>query len=185
MNGFVLTALAVVALSGFCEALFHTVAGVTALSTSATAAQITAANSANAAALASANSALALSGGIILIKGLAIGALALHAISQRNRGKREAVTVGAGIIPSDGAFAILSQSEPEACYRRLICDLAAGAVQDDFKVLGLFDNEVEIQSPKFEFTTAAKLGKSVKSQQICELRYSCPLTGEQIQNFFY
>ena len=67
----------------------------------------------------------------------------------------------------------------------MICDLAAGAVQDDFKVLGLFDNEVEIQSPKFEFNTAAKLGKSVKSQQICELRYSCPLTGEQIQNFFY
>ena len=80
-------------------------------------------------------------------------------------------------------FAFLAQSEPQACYRRLICDLATGQLpkSDNDIIVKLFDGtKANVTSPKFDFDTAAEVGKSVKNVQACEIRYSCPLTGEQI-----
>ena len=87
---------------------------------------------------------------------------------------------------SDAAFGVLANTEPAQCYRRLICDLATGAMpkSENDVIVSLFNRDASIESPKFEFVTAAKLGKQVKNVQVCELRYSCPLTGEQIQNLF-
>ena len=87
---------------------------------------------------------------------------------------------------SDAAFGVLANTEPAQCYRRLICDLATGAMpkSENDVIVSLFNRDASIESPKFEFVTAAKLGKQVKNVQLCELRYSCPLTGEQIQNLF-
>ena len=48
-------------------------------------------------------------------------------------------------------------------------------------IVKLFDGKkAPVTSPKFDFDTAAEVGKALKSVQQCELRYSCPLDGEQI-----
>merc|ERR1711935_735106 len=66
-----------------------------------------------------AGTALALSGGLVVLKVLALGALAVAARSKREaEGENDT---------SDSAFALLAQQEPAQCYRRLICDLATGA----------------------------------------------------------
>jgi hypothetical protein len=115
---------------------------------------------------------LALLGGVALLKGLVLGA----ALSRR--GKRSAEE------DQDAAFAVLAAAEPAQCYRRLICDLSAGVIPDNDKIAQLFNGEVSVVSPKFEYVTAAKVGKLVKSAQICEVRYSCPLNTQEIQKLF-
>jgi len=114
---------------------------------------------------------LALGAGIIL-KGLVIGA-------ALRRGKRSAEADN-----EDAAFEVLNFSEPAQCYRRLICDMAAGAVPDQDKILSLFNNEVSPVSPKFEYVNAAKVGKMVKNASLCEIRYSCPLSSQEIAKLF-
>merc|ERR1712194_329521 len=69
---------------------------------------------------------LGLLGGVVLLKGLLLGAVVAR------RGKRSAES------DQDAAFAVLSNSEPAQCYRRLICDMAAGAIPDQDKILSLF-----------------------------------------------
>ena len=120
-----------------------------------------------------------LTGGVLLLKGLALGGLALAA-SQRHR--RAALAVE----EQDAAFALLAANEPAQCYRRLICDLATGGLEksENDVIVNLFNKDASIESAKFEFVTAAKIGKKHKSIQTCELRYSCPLSGEQIQSLF-
>merc|ERR1739848_775007 len=61
---------------------------------------------------------------------------------------------------------ILTNSEPAQCYKRLICDLSAGAIQDKDQIVTLFNGDVSPISPKFEFATAARVGKIVKSAQV-------------------
>lgn len=115
--------------------------------------------------------------GLLAIKGIAIGALALA--SSRRRGRRSA-------DEDEAQFAVIAASEPEQCYRRLICDLATGnfANSENNVIVSLFDKEVGIESQKYEFFTAAKLGKLVKDVKTCELRYSCQLTGAQLDKLF-
>ena len=113
---------------------------------------------------------LALLGGVAILKGLLLATL------LRGRGKRSTHTDN-----QDAVFAILAAQEPEQCYRRLICDLSAGAIPDNDKLITLFNGVVSPVSAKFEFTTAAKVGKMVKSAQACEVRYSCPLSTNEIQ----
>ena len=115
---------------------------------------------------------LGLLGGVVLLKGLLLGAVAAR------RGKRSAESDQAA------AFAVLTNSEPAQCYRRLICDMAAGAIPDQDKILSLFDKEVSPVSPKFEYVTAAKVGKIVKKSGLCELRYTCPLNTQEIAKLF-
>jgi len=120
--------------------------------------------------------ALALTGGLVLLKGLALAAI----VASRSR--RAAVAVD----ETDAAFSVLAAQEPAQCYRRLICDLATGSFEksENDVIVNLFNKDTSIDSAKFEFATAAKLGKQLKSVQKCELRYSCPLSGEQIQKLF-
>ena len=116
---------------------------------------------------------LALLGGVAILKGALLGAVAAR------RGKRSAVEQ-----EEEGVYAILAAQEPAQCYRRLICDLSAGAIPDNDKLVTLFNGEVSPVSAKFEFATAAKVGKMVKSAQACEVRYSCPLNTNEIQKLF-
>lgn len=115
---------------------------------------------------------LGLLGGVVLLKGLLLGAVAAR------RGKRSAES------DQDAAFAVLTNSEPAQCYRRLICDMAAGAIPDQDKILSLFNSEVSPVSPKFEYVTAAKVGKIVKNSGLCEVRYTCPLNTQEIAKLF-
>ena len=184
MNAYVIAALACLSLIQ-AEPLFwpaapaFTAAGALTTGSTVTAANvasITAANTSGAAAAASAASAVAalnLVGGVVILKGLVIGGLLL-AEHARSRGRRSAES-------NDAAFTVLLNAEPAQCYRRLVCDLAAGAVPDNNRILSLFGDEaISPVSPKFEFVTAAKVGKLVKSAATCELRYSCPLSTVEI-----
>ena len=157
MNPMFVAALALVAVSSVADATIV-------LATTATAGAVT---------LSSASVAsLGLLGGVVLLKGLLLGAVAAR------RGKRSAES------DQDAAFAVLTNSEPAQCYRRLICDMAAGAIPDQDKILSLFAKEVSPGSPKFEYVTAAKVGKIVKKSGLCELRYTCPLNTQEIAKLF-
>ena len=114
---------------------------------------------------------LAVLGGVAILKGILLARLL--------RSKRST-----HIDNEDAVFTILAAQEPAQCYRRLICDLSAGAIPDTDKLMTLFNGEVSPVSAKFEFSTAAKVGKMVKSAQACEVRYSCPLNTNEIQKLF-
>merc|ERR1712018_284013 len=185
MNAYIISALALVAAVG-AEPLFFAApaafaaAAIPAGADASTIAAITAANTAGANGVATAAAAVASAnvlGGVILLKGLAVGALALAAAS--NRGKRAA-------DDNDAAFIVLANAEPAQCYHRLICDLATGAMpkSENDIILNLFNKDVSAESPKFGFNAAAKLGKKVKSTQVCEIRFSCPLSSSDIQKLF-
>jgi hypothetical protein len=171
MNGFVIASRALVAAANFAEAtlIFGTVAatGTTVAGTTLSLGTLTGGGA----------TALALGGGVLLIKALAIGALAIAA----SRRSRRSV-----LDDQDAAFAVISGTEPAQCYRRLICDLATGTMpqSENDIIVSLFDKESSIDSHKFEYSVAAKLGKQIKSVQMCEVRYSCPLTGSDIQKLF-
>jgi len=125
--------------------------------------------------------ATALAGGALVLK--AVGALALSTAAAANtRGKRSATEE----IETERTFAFIAESEPAACYRRLICDLATGSLpaSDNDVILASFDEEVPATSTKFEYAIAAQVGKLLKNVEACELRYSCPLTGPQITKLF-
>ena len=114
---------------------------------------------------------LAVLGGVAILKGILLARLL--------RSKRST-----HIDNEDAVFTILAAQEPAQCYRRLICDLSAGAIPDTDKLMILFNGEVSPVSTKFEFATAAKVGKMVKSAHACEVRYSCPLSTNEIQKLF-
>merc|ERR1719205_120169 len=126
--------------------------------------------------------ALGLLGGLVIIKGLILGAALL---SSRGRGGRGGHRGKRSLADDndEAAFAVLATAEPAQCFRRMICDLAAGAITDNDNIISLFNNEIEVdvQSPKYDFATAAKVGKLVKDAKHCELRYSCPLSTTDIQ----
>merc|ERR1712141_614705 len=156
------TTATAVALMAFAAAADATFVFTTAAATAGTATTISSASAAS----------LGLLGGIVLLKGLVLGA----AILSSRRGKRS--------TENDYAFIALNNAEPAQCYKRLICDLATGAIPDSDNILSLFNEETEVTSPKFEYTTAAKLGKAVKNAQVCEVRYSCPLNNQEIAKIF-
>ena len=84
----------------------------------------------------------------------------------------------------DLELAVLSQIEPEQCFRRLVCDLATGRMppsQNDL-IASLFDDVegIDVTSALFEYTVATKLGRVTKDITSCELRYRCPFSGTQI-----
>jgi len=117
----------------------------------------------------------AIAGGAITLK-----ALGLLLGSGATRGKRSAEE-------QDGlTFAFIAQSEPQACYRRLICDLATGQLpkSENDVIVKLFDGKkADVTSAKFDFDTAAEVGKALKNVDACEIRYSCPFKGDQIIKF--
>merc|ERR1711902_269476 len=94
----------------------------------------------------------AIAGGAITLKALGL-LLSSSGRSKRSTDEQDGLT-----------FAFIAQSEPQACYRRLICDLATGQVPK---------SENDVISAKFDFDTAAEVGKALKNVDACEIRYSC------------
>ena len=111
-------------------------------------------------------------------------AAAVTAFLASRRGRREAndnVTIN-----EDETILLAGQIEPDQCYRRLICDLATGAIPSanaELMTEYFGANEVAPSSPKFELSVAAKLGKQLRNVQMCELRYSCPISGAELAKF--
>ena len=83
---------------------------------------------------------------------------------------------------TDLAIAAIMSNEPQQCYRRLVCDLAAG--NSDNVILSLFKKPVDVSSARFDLATAAQIGKEVKNTQFCEYRFSCPLSAQQLSKIF-
>ena len=164
MNPMILATTAILAMSSIAEAtLIVSTSGalVTGLTVGTT--TITASTAAT----------LGLLGGVAILKGLVLGA-AVAGAGKGSKHRRSAED------NQDAAFAVLNNAEPAQCYRRLICDMAAGAIPDQDKILSLFNTEVSPDSPKFKYVTAAKVGKSVKDASLCEVQYSCPLNNAEI-----
>merc|ERR1712141_187283 len=118
---------------------------------------------------------MGLGAGLVGLKVLAVASV----LGNANRGKRST-------DESDLAFIPIAVSEPEACYKRFICDLATGSLpqSENDVIISLFNKPVSADSPKFAFSQAATLGKVSKQVQSCEVRYSCQLTGQQIAKLF-
>merc|ERR1712223_25382 len=179
MNKFIVIALALASVEAtplfFAAPAAFSPLAISSTLTTAEAAALAASNVAGAEAVATATSAIAATNllvGVGLLKAVVIGGLALHHAS-RNRGKRS--------VEENETFAILAGAPNAQCTQRLICDLAAGAIEDKDNLLSLFNEEASPVSHKFEFTSAAKVGKIVKKAQLCEIRYSCPLSTLEIQ----
>merc|ERR1711994_1103171 len=120
----------------------------------------------------------AAAGTAVTISAASATSLALLGAAVARRGKRSAES------SDDAAFTILTNSEPAQCYRRLVCDMAAGAIPDEGKILSLFNKDVSPVSPKFDYVSAAKVGKLVKNAALCEVRYTCPLSTQEIAKLF-
>merc|ERR1712150_100002 len=120
---------------------------------------------------------MGLLGGVAILKGLVLGSLLAR--GSKGHGNRSAEESS-----DDAAFAVLNNAEPAQCYRRLICDMAAGAIPDQDKILSLFNTEVSPVSAKFDYVSAAKVGKLVKNAALCKVRYSCPLSTQEIAKLF-
>jgi len=125
-----------------------------------------------------AGAALAVGGGIAL-KAIALTALGADIGLRR---KRFAVEDPVTEESTDLAIAAIMSNEPQQCYRRLVCDLAAG--NSDNVILSLFKKPVDVSSARFDLATAAQIGKEVKNTQFCEYRFSCPLSAQQLAKIF-
>merc|ERR1712223_1635948 len=117
----------------------------------------------------------AIAGGALVLK--AVGALTGSSLPGLPLKKRSADEQSQ---QDELTFAFLAQSEPQACYRRLICDLATGQLpqSENDIIVKLFDGKkADVTSPRFDFDTAAEVGKALKNVDACEIRYSCPFKG--------
>lgn len=121
-------------------------------------------------------SGLLVGAGILGLKALAVSSV----LANRSRRKRSADE------QSDLAFLPIAATEPAACYKRFICDLATGTMpkSENDVILALFNKPTSAASPKFAFAEAATLGKISRQVRTCEVRYSCPLSGAQISKPF-
>merc|ERR1711981_1526736 len=94
-------------------------------------------------------SGLLLGAGILGLKAIAISSV------LASRSKRSADE------ESDLALVPIAATEPAACVKRFICDLATGTQpkSENDVILALFNRPTSADSPKFAFAEAAALGK--------------------------
>ena len=103
------------------------------------------------------------------------------------RGKRSAEV---GSLSVDSSFSIISQLEPAQCYRRLVCDVATGKLPNDEVnevILAPLAGKVadaNVAAQSFDYLVAAENGRNFGDIAQCELRYHCPLTGDQLRELF-
>merc|ERR1711988_1032608 len=98
------------------------------------------------------------------------------------------VTVGTGALAAGallGGVAILKGLLIGSLLARGGGHKKRSAEQDNEDgVFLVFNNEVAVTSPKFDYFSAAKVGKLVKNAGACEVRYSCPLSTAEISKIF-
>lgn len=108
--------------------------------------------------------------------------------------KREAESFfGGSQVNNEGnlisaGFAVMRRSDPNDCFRRIICDISTG--EDEFSKLNpilnfVSDDEeqyVPNQLKKFgkQLKIARKVGEAGKNIELCEEIFQCPFTGEKM-----
>merc|ERR1711945_15900 len=124
--------------------------------------------------------------------GLAAGVLVGRSLStssssrSRSRGRRE---VGENMLVVDQTLEMLSEVEPEECYKRVLCAVETGGYKhDEFEsILVLLRNQYERESltrASSKFLEAARYGKITGEIAKCENRYQCSLDLQTIQSVF-
>merc|ERR1712061_880601 len=122
--------------------------------------------------------------GVGLVKAVALGAVIGGAVlASASRSRREAVENVNLAKENDAIFNIVQDSEPHECVQKLICDIATGLMppSENDIILSLFEHPVEESSPMIKFAKAAKLGKKSRDIKSCEIRYTCPINGLQME----
>jgi len=158
---------------------------------------------------------LALLGGLVVAKAVGLGVLALilsrrgrkssgrrRSGRYRYRGKREAGFSGdediddidendIAIIKSESemVFRQLEEMDPAHCFRRYVCDLSTGKLQnvttDHLSILNLVAQPFTEKTTGFEYSVAASLGQRFGSIDVCEVMYNCPMPGQQITQLLH
>lgn len=84
-------------------------------------------------------------------------------------------------------FRSFEESDPAHCFRRYICDLATGELNENPShqvIRNLFLKFDHSKSATFEYEVAATVGHKLKSIKQCEELYDCHLTGNQLDKLF-
>merc|ERR1712045_346226 len=132
-----------------------------------------------------------LGAGLLGAKLLGIGIGAKLASRGRSRGysrKRHGRDVsGNEINELEYLFHSFEVSDPAHCFRRYICDLATGQMNEKIShqaIKNLFLSFDYSKSATFEYEVAFKFGQKLRSIQECEATYDCPLSGQQLDKLF-
>jgi len=119
-----------------------------------------------------------------------------HSYGRRRYGKREAEQtldedqgqndIETNLI-SDG-FNLMMSSDPNDCFKRIICDIATG--EKDYSIMSPLlnfvsddeDNHVPPELKQFSFSLkmARKIGEAGRNTDICQETFKCPFTGEEM-----
>ena len=85
-------------------------------------------------------------------------------------------------------FRQLDETDPAHCFRRYICELSTGKLdnvpQDHIAILNLVSEPVAVQSKAYEYLMASLIGEKTKNLESCQELYQCPISGEQIDKLF-
>jgi len=138
---------------------------------------------------------LTASGTTTLVAGLAIyKLLGLTIVTQGPKiikaKKRLLSRLGRSVSDNEISETIFQQYEkedPAHCFRRYVCDLATGKLNEETShaaINNLFLHFDQSKSAKFEYDVAFKFGHLVKDIKQCEEMYDCPLTGQQLDKLF-
>ena len=85
-------------------------------------------------------------------------------------------------------FELMTNTDPEDCYRRWICDVATGdqSFSDMHPFLNFVDDDEDLFVPdrfkKYseQLKSARRLGEDAENHQVCEETFQCPFTGERL-----
>ena len=91
---------------------------------------------------------------------------------------------------SEAVFRQLEETDPAHCFRRYVCDLSTGLLDennsDHLAILNLVsDSLTNTSSVAFEYGIAASVGKRFSSLDVCEEMYDCPVTGKFLDQMIF
>jgi len=137
-----------------------------------------------------------IAGGLLLKAGAAAVFGLVHLASRGRRGKRE-IADGLQVDETDleilqkeaeAIFTQLDESDPAHCFRRYICELSTGNMEnvseEHNSFLHLVSQPLAVHSKAFEYRIASSIGSKTKSTETCQQLYQCPLSGSEIDKIF-
>merc|ERR1711953_1479216 len=125
----------------------------------------------------------------LVLKGVLIGrALSVRTTTMRPRHRGRRSVEGDDMEAdreTDIAFKLLTEMEPEHCYKRIICAASAGKFYNQ-KLEGIMSlvNEKGAELRAGKFVSAAQYGGQHGDVAKCEQRYQCSLDLETIKLYF-
>jgi len=85
-------------------------------------------------------------------------------------------------------FSQLDETDPARCFRRYICELSSGKIQDvpedHVAILNLVAQPIAIQGKSYEYRIASSIGFASHDSDICQQLYECALSGSEIDKLF-